>query len=92
MALIRSACLASQDRWSHPTCRELSDVIDVVRSRAHAGRLMSESAAYWLAIDPIARTRDVPWPIPYAPWAELCQLAGLGDISLDGVAHNLLTQ
>lgn len=91
MALIRSACLASQDRWVKPTRQELSAVIAIVLANAPRCRAMSESTTTWLAAHSLAGTRDELSPITYALWAELCQLAGLGDISLNGVAHNLLT-
>lgn len=74
---IRPQCLLRATDWQQPTPAEIRVVLNMANvSGEHFGQLIDvqgRSVRRWME-------EDNPATIPYAAWAILCRLAGLGDI------------
>lgn len=84
MPLIRCACLVAQDQWLQPDAYEVQGVLAAAKRRGLGPTL--EDFSNQLALGERGSELLECWskggtPIPYATWAALCRMAGLGVIT-----------
>lgn len=84
MPLIRCACLVPQEKWVQPDAYEVQGVLAAAKLRGLGPAL--DDFSKQLALGQRGSELLECWtrggaPIPYATWADLCRLAGLGMIT-----------
>lgn len=92
MPLIRCACLVAQDQWLQPDAYEVQGVLAAAKRRGLGPTL--EDFSNQLALGERGSELLECWskggtPIPYATWAALCRMAGLGVITF-GIARQAI--
>lgn len=95
MPLIRSVCLTVAAKWQPPAPDEIQSLFQAVERRLGIV-LGCQEVASLLGLDPDGSPVVADWiegraRIPYACWALLCEMAGMGLIWRVGERPNLLS-
>lgn len=82
--IIRVECFRpAADGWAQPTPQELRELLRIIAARQGITKFTGAQAAKFLGLGEkgdrtLRRWTGGETPVPYAAWALLCQLAGLG--------------